>query len=153
MGIRKGRVLFFNGSYGFIRDTVTGVDLYVNYKDIIEKESGQYKYLNRGEIVSYIKYYRSNKAVDISIIIEKTEKGKDIIPVKIFSVKSDINLNHMYSKIKYEFGFRNIYSVDNILIASNSVLKEIEVNKICDNFKSNKIKNPLQFKDKIIYFN
>lgn len=144
----RGRVLFFNKTYGFLRSDELREDIYFKYKDIVSDDD--FKQVYGGDCVEFELNKELGKIHAINVrVIEEMEDGKQILKVAIFPTNKNSFFvedfyKEIFSKIPEGLKFAKILD-DKIIVTSKKVsddiIDNIRLKKTIDDFNIKYINN------------
>lgn len=127
----RGKVLFLNKTYGFIRSDEVEKDIFFHFSSILKDG---YKTVERGTLVEF-DLKTDDKGVEAVNIKEVlSEDGKETIIIKIYKHDNCVVLDDFYFSVitKMAFGLKYLYIVGENMICTSHTVKEHELKIISE---------------------
>jgi cold shock CspA family protein len=146
----EGRVLWFKGTYGFLRPDETNEEIFFFWTDI--KTDDEYKILYTGDQVSFdvVEEVKSSGEVKLRALnIEKQERissfGRPIMRLSFIDMKQNLELSYIecYITSKTRNGLKYLNIAKDMIVATDKRLDKDEVEKLCHILKIHDVTNKL----------
>lgn len=139
----KGKVLFFNNTYGFIRGE-DEKDYYVNYRNLNERDSQDgYKALYTGQSVSFDTFGK-NEAMNVKIE-DNISEGVLVCNITAYQMNEGEYLHsyNVYLEIfkKLNQGIRFVVYKDGFLVGLDTIITREEISLVLSKLSKNDFKN------------